>query len=571
MGQRQKQPTLTAILVTLGILLAVCCGIAFLIRGLVLRVVAPAGGDVLQITVVYSPEKEAWFVPLVREYNERDVQVRGRQVEVVATAMDSGEALAAIVGGEQPTVWSPASTLWVPLLNRRWQERSGAAEPLAIYPEPLVVSPLVIAMWEDQARAMGYPTRAIGWQEIISATLDPRGWGAYGHLAWGSFLLGHTNPYFSNSGLLSVAAEGYAAAGKVRDLTPADLARPATRTYVQEIERAIIHYGESSEYFARQMAANGPSYASAAVLEENTVVRFNRGDYGTPPQRLVAIYPKEGTFWSDHPYVILRGEWVSPEQQAAALSFRDFLLARPAQEKALEQGFRPADTSISLANSLIGPALGVDPFQPQTVLEVPSAETIDALLQAWQAVRKRVNVLLVVDISGSMEDEQKLPAVQDGLVLFLQQLVDDDRVGILTFNDQITTLSDMTTLGPKRDQVVELIYGLSAGYKTRLRDVAQKAVETVSAAYDPERINAVVLMTDGLDTDSRRVPDDAALLRALEAAARSDRPVRVFTIAYGSDADKSLLERVAKATGGRMVEGTPENIIRIYEILSSYF
>jgi Ca-activated chloride channel family protein len=568
-GQRQKQPTLTAILVTVGILLAICCGIGFLIRSLVLRVTTPS--STLQITVIYSPEKEAWFTPLVKEFNDRGVQVRGKQVEVVAKAMDSGEALEAIVGGEQPVVWSPASTLWVPLLNQRWQEKTGSTEPLAIYPEPLVVSPLVIAMWEDQARAMGYPERSIGWQEIISATLDPRGWGAYGHPEWGAFKLGHTNPYFSNSGLLSVAAEGYAAAGKVRDLTSQDLARPETRTYVQEIERAIIHYGESSEYFAQQMAQRGPDYASAAVLEEQTVVRLNSGAYGKPPQRLVAIYPKEGTFWSDHPYVVLRGDWVTADEQAAALALRDFLLSRPAQEKALEEGFRPADTSISLANSLIGPAAGVDPFQPQTVLEVPSADTLEALLQTWQAVRKRVNVLLVVDISGSMEDEKKLPAVQDGLVLFLNQLVTDDRVGILTFNDQITSLTDLTPLGPKRDQVVQQIYALSAGYKTKLRDVTLEAVEEMTAAYDPARINAVVLMTDGIDTDSQRVRDDGTLLRELERVAQSDRPVRIFTIAYGDDADKNLLERIAEATEGRMVEGTPENIIRIYEILSSYF
>jgi Ca-activated chloride channel family protein len=567
---RRQRQTLVTILVAVAILLVICCVAVIIGWSWLRRTVVPTPDNTVQVTVLYSPEKAAWFEPRVSEFNSLAVRIGGRRVEVVAEAMDSGEALEAILDGSRtPTVWSPASTLWVPLLNERWQAKTGVEDPLAIYPEPLVVSPLVIAMWQDQAQAMGYPGRPIGWQEIISATLDPRGWGLYGHPEWGAFKLGHTNPYFSNSGLLSVAAEGYAAAGKVRDLTPEDLAQPGTRAYVQKIERAIIHYGESSEYFAQQMAQRGPSYASAVVLEEQTVVRLNRGAYGNLPQPLVAIYPKEGTFWSDHPYVILRGDWVSAEAQSAALAFRDYLLSRDVQEKALAEGFRPADTSIPLANSILGPAVGVDPFQPQTVLEVPSADTLEALLSAWRDVRKKVNVLLVVDISGSMDEADKLPAVQDGLKLFLSQLGDEDVAGVLVFNDQISTLSPLTPLGPKRQQLDSAIDGLQAGYNTVLYDVTSEAVNQMQAAYDPERINAIVLMTDGQDTASWS--SESTMMSNLEAAAASDRPVRVFTIAYGSDADEQLLDRMAQATAGRMVKGTPENIRRLYVILSSYF
>jgi Ca-activated chloride channel family protein len=510
------------------------------------------------LTLLYSPEKESWLIPLVEQFNEREEQIGESRIYIAAEAMDSGEALEAILAGDRyPTVWSPASTLWVPLLNQRWQEAAGVTDPLAIYPEPLVISPLVIAMWEDEARSLGYPDQDIGWQEIISATLDPQG----------EFKLGHTNPYFSNSGLLSIAAEGYAAVGKVRDLRPEDLAQRRTKDYVQEIERAIIHYGESSEYFAEQMALRGPTYASAVILEEHTVVRLNSNHYGQLQQPLVAIYPKEGTFWSDHPYVILRGEWVSTEQQAAASLFRDFLLSREAQEQALEFGFRPADTTIALANSIIRKDLGVDPFQPQTILEVPSAETLDALLEVWQAVRKRVNVILVVDISGSMEGS-KLAGVQDGLKLFLDQLADDDNIGVLTFNDRIETLTPLGPLGSKRAELETEIDFLRAEYKTVLHDVTLESLRQMTTDYDPERINAIVLMSDGLDTASRNSKRE--LLRELETSA-PERAIRIFTIAYGNDADRELLRQIADITEGRIVEGTPENIRRIYVILSSYF
>ncbi len=537
---------------------ALACCIGGVVWWLVGRQPSPSVDEQITLLVLYSPEKEGWLVPLVKEFNEQKNEVGGERVYALAQPMDSGEAMEAILAGERrPAVWSPASTLWVPLLNRRWQEKTGSSEPLAIHPEPLVVSPLVIAMWEDQARSMGYPEQAIGWQEIIAATLDPNQ----------PFELGHTNPYFSNSGLLSVAAEGYAAVGKVRDLTPEDLARPETRRYIQEIEQAIIHYGESSEYFAQQMAQRGPSYASAVVLEEHTVVRLNSGYYGSLPQPLVAIYPREGTFWSDHPFVVLRGEWVGPEEQAAALLLRDFLLSPEAQQRALEFGFRPADVNIPLTNSILRPDMGVDPLQPQTVLEIPSAETLEALLETWQAVRKRVNVILVVDISGSMEGV-KLANLQDGLNLFLEQLADDDDVGIVTFNDQIETLSPLGPLGAKREELREAIDGLSANYKTVLHDATLESLTQMTVAYDPDRINAIVLMSDGLDTASRT--SERKLLRELERTV-SEVPIRIFTIAYGDDADRDLLQQIAETTEGRMVEGTPENIRRIYIILSSYF
>ncbi len=56
-----------------------------------------------------------------------------------------------------------------------------------------------------------------------------------------------------------------------------------------------------------------------------------------PP--VVALYPKEGTFWSDHRCAILNAPWVEAEQRAAAEIFRDFLLARPQQELCSSSAF----------------------------------------------------------------------------------------------------------------------------------------------------------------------------------------------------------------------------------------
>lgn len=58
------------------------------------------------------------------------------------------------------------------------------------------------------------------------------------------------------------------------------------------------------------MLTGGPQYLSAAVLYENTVIDSRRQPGSTP---LVAIYPREGTFWSDHPAAVVRRPWTTPQ------------------------------------------------------------------------------------------------------------------------------------------------------------------------------------------------------------------------------------------------------------------
>ncbi len=64
------------------------------------------------------------------------------------------------------------------------------------------------------------------------------------------------------------------------------------------------------------MRQKGPGYASAVAMEEVTLLDFNRSRGGQPP--LVALYPPEGTFYSDNPYITLDAPWVKPEQREAA-------------------------------------------------------------------------------------------------------------------------------------------------------------------------------------------------------------------------------------------------------------
>ena len=114
----------------------------------------------------------------------------------------------------------------------------------------------------------------------------------------------HTNPDFSTSGLSAVVAEYYAATGKKEGLHRGRRDRLAgARDIVRDIEQSIVHYGDTTLFIADQMRKEGPGYASAVAMEEVTLLDFNR-NRGRQP-RLVALYPPEGTFYSDNPFIVL--------------------------------------------------------------------------------------------------------------------------------------------------------------------------------------------------------------------------------------------------------------------------
>jgi len=96
------------------------------------------------------------------------------------------------------------------------------------------------------------------------------------------------------------------------------------------------------------MFAAGPQYLSAAVLYESMVIE----SYGQNLQfPVVAIYPKEGTFWSDHPIGIVNRDWVTPAHKEAAQIYIKYLLARPQQERAMQYGFRPGAVDVPFGSA----------------------------------------------------------------------------------------------------------------------------------------------------------------------------------------------------------------------------
>jgi Ca-activated chloride channel family protein len=531
----------------------------------------PDDASHLNLLFTYGSEKEDWIREVTERFNAAGLRTAsGRVIQVEAVAQGSGELVEDLLSGaRQAHLTSPASMAFLKLGNAQSRTRTG--KDLVGETRNLVLSPVVIALWRPMAEALGWgrqPAQGVGWGDILTQAKDPRGWAAHGHPEWGAFKLGHTHPEYSNSGLISLLAEAYAGAGKKAGLSMEDVRRPEVSRYVSGIESAIVHYGSSTGFFGKRMFEGGPGYLSAAILYENMVIESYDPKYRLPFP-IVAVYPKEGTFWSDHPVGVVEREWVTPEHREAAKRYVDYLLERPQQEAALRFGFRPSAVEIPLG-APFDVAHGVDPKEPQTTLEVPSVEVIDGVLKLWHETKKRSQVTLVLDISGSMNREEKLANAKQGAEQLLALLDPADTFSFLPFSTKPAWTIQDAAIGATREQAVQTVRGLFADGGTALYDAIAMAyrhnAERLKA--DPGRISAVVVLTDGADTDSAL--DLPALLQAIQASGET-AGVRIFAIGYGQEARQDVLEQIAAATQGRFYKGDPTNIRAVFRDISTFF
>ena len=366
--------------IRLFLLITTCFAALFAFR-------AQAESDTGEIRLVfpYSSEKKSWLTEATHDFHQKLHRISdGRVIRIEAIPMGSGECVLAVLNARdiKPHLTSPASEVFIRLANARVRDDVPIIGPT----RKLVVSPVVIAMWEKMAAAIGHGARPIGWKDVFDLVNDPEGWATYDLPEWGRLKFGHTHPEMSNSGLLSLLAIVYAATGKTQDLSMKDIERAETADFLRTIESSVVHYGRSTGFFGQKMFAYGPQNLSCSVLYENMVIESYDPKYKLP-EPIVAIYPKEGTFWSDHPVGVVNRPWVTKAHREAARKYIQFLLSESQQEKAMRYGFRPGDVTMELTSPL-DRAHGIDPSQPKRLLEIPPTNVVRAILDLWKKPEK---------------------------------------------------------------------------------------------------------------------------------------------------------------------------------------
>lgn len=569
-------------------------------------------GDCIVVDLSVSSEKIELLNELADDFNGSDRAQVGDQcafARVQSKASGGATQLLAegwdeAAEGPRPTIWSPAASSWGAILNERLDQAGEA--PMAGDFTSFMLTPLVIAMPRPMAEALGWPDEPLGFADILALGRDQAGWATYDRPEWGQFRLGKTNPNFSTSGLSALVAQAYAANGKTTGLSQEDLAKPTTVDFAEGVESSVVHYGDitmtfMNNWFRADQRGNPFSYVSAVAVEEKSVVDYNagnpdgilqEGEEPRPPRvPLVAIYPEEGTLYSDNPLYVLDAPWVEPEQREAAQLFVEFVQEPENQRKVLEFGFRPGNPAVAIG-SPIDAEHGVDPLQPETLLDVPSPDVLAQLLDDWEDQRKPARVLLVMDVSGSMGDvadpstgATKLDLAKEATAAALDDFNDDDEVGLWVFTtglgddqaQEVLPLIPPARVGDVKEQLRNRIRDLVPLNGTPLYTATQRAYEEQLSTYDPSRINAVVLLSDGVNDDGD-TDDDAQqldeLIRTLTAQSegQQSRPVRVFPISYGESADLSTLRRIAEASQAAVYDSSdPRSITKVFVAVVSNF
>lgn len=509
------------------------------------------------LSVAYSPEKAQLFTRLVTEFNKQS-----KSYSVQATKLEMDEMLPQALEGRFTAI-SPDSAVWLGSLDQQWLAQDPNRANLVGSLDRFALSPVVIAMWEGEARQMGYPGRAIGWADIAQrATAEP------------TFRWSHPSTTTA-AGLLTTTAEFYAARNKTGRLTKEDLEDEKAREYVRRVEQTVQQYGaESEDQVLQRLLDQRQRTLDAFVGQEALVVRFNRQTRG---EKLVAIYPREGTLWMDHPLVLLEGPWLQPEHRRGFQELAAFMRSAPMQRIVMQEGYRPADLAISLEDpdSQIKTANGVDPAQPQTMLQIPAFAVVEDIRNLWALLKRPANIYLVADVSGSMTGD-KLNRAKEALLSFIDQVRGNaDRVGLISFSTDVQEVVPLGPLAQNKERLKSAVQNLRATGNTALYDATLTGAERLANLKQTDRINVVLVMSDGIENASRRVRsgrDPRPLITALEEQSRrSGVPVLVFAVAYGGDADINILRQVSESTRGAAYEGTPETIRKLYQLLSAFF
>ena len=160
--------------------------------------------------------------------------------------------------------------------------------------------------------------------------------------------------------------------------------------------------------------------------------------------------------------------------------------------------------------------------------------------------RKPVNLVFLIDVSGSMVDDAKLPLVRRSLHLLVDQLKDEDRVAMVVYAGS-SGLVLPPTAGNDKDTIHNAIERLAAGGSTNGGEGIRLAYEVARRGFVADGMNRVILATDG--DFNIGVTNEGELVRLIEKNAASGVFLSVLGYGMGNYKDSTLEKLADKGHG----------------------
>ena len=147
------------------------------------------------------------------------------------------------------------------------------------------------------------------------------------------------------------------------------------------------------------------------------------------------------------------------------------------------------------------------------------------------------NLVFLLDVSGSMADENKLPLVKESMSLLVDQLTESDRVAIVVYASD-TSVFLKSTSGDQKEKLRHAIERLHAGGSTNGASGIQLAYQTAKENFIKGGINRVILATDG--DFNVGMTNSGDLTRLIEEKAKSGIFLSALGFGMGNYKDSTL-------------------------------
>jgi len=502
------------------------------------------------LTMLAAPEQATILSTLAERWQETDPSVNGNCIRLEVTSKDSAQVVAAMSpawdarrDGPRPDIWAPESSTWVTLARGRPDTRN-LLPPVS---PPLARTPIVVAMPKPMAAAVGWPNQQLGWIDLFKRLKDdPRGWAASGYPEWGQVRLGIADPARDTAALSALSAlVNYDGDSELSD---------TELVGALKFERAVTVFTPTTAHLLQGLgkadaAGTSLNYLSAFPATERDVSQYNATNPRVP---LAAVYPPEGAPGADHPFVVLRAPWVDPVRKKAAAQLLEFLNGPKGVPEYIKEGFRPPDGEatdrITESRGLLVAGGAEKASQDASILL--------GVVGTWTALRRPGNALNVIDTSESMAnqvpgtDQTRLEIAEKATAGVLDLLKPDSTLTLWSFATERRELVPLGPAGKRRAEVEKQLRELEPAGGSALYDTTLAAYERALSNWQPNRLNIVILLTDGGDEEDLGLSRQQ-LVNELTRIRDPKKPIQFIAIAYGPSADVTSLRAITKAVGGR--------------------
>ena len=313
-------------------------------------VTAPAK-EKLEVRIVCALPVEPWVREAAKAFNAEKHKLEGQLIEVSVIPMDGLTAMGRYEREEMdplPTAWIPDSRYLVELVNAAYKEKLGRDVFLTdgeYRARPIAVSLFSWGIYSSRAGVLREKYGEIDWRAIHDAATAKGGWPDLGgEPGWGYFKLVVPNPRKNVGGLMAMVA----AAGEYyqkTNITTADVTDPEFQKWLGELMGAVTDFSSLGSYSVENLALFGYSMGDGGQLLESDLLANMAGIQTRWADPLVIVYPRYLT-WFDFPFATWMGPETSALEKNAALEFEKYLLTPEVQQKAVEQGLRPANVEV---------------------------------------------------------------------------------------------------------------------------------------------------------------------------------------------------------------------------------